>query len=374
MMREGTTTRSSAQLSEQLETIAASLAVTAGMASTEATVSGSCLTEHADKLFEMFADVLLNPSFPQDELVRYKDRTRANLIQQRTVAGFLGAEMFAKVMYSNHPASRISITTENLEKVTPKALTEFHQTRYVPDHAALAIAGDLSLAEARKLVDRSLGHWKKGGTPKPAVSQPAEQGPVKVSFVARPNSVQTNLLVGTQAIDRMDPAYDVLQVMNKVIGGGPTGRLFITLREEKGYTYGAYSGLNAGRWRGTWQASAEVRTEVTEAALRDLLAEITRMRDQPVPEKEFRDQKRAMIGSFALSLENPQQMLSYYITSWTYRLPVDYWDKYPERITAVTQAQVQAAAKKYPRSTASANHRRRRTTEGSRDPQEIWDG
>ena len=162
-----------------------------------------------------------------------------------------------------------------------------------------------------------------------------------------PNSVQTSLLVGTQAIDRLDPAYDVLQVMNKVIGGGPTGRLFITLREEKGYTYGAYSGLNAGRWRGAWQASADVRTEVTEAALRDLLAEITRMRDQPVAEKEFRDQKRAMIGSFALSLENPQQMLSYYITSWTYRLPVDYWDKYPERITAVTQAQVQAAAKKY---------------------------
>ena len=347
MMREGTTTRSSSQLSEQLETIAASLTVSTGMSSTEATAFGSCLTEHADKLFEMFADVLLNPSFPEDELGRYKQRTRASLIQQRTFPGFLVAEMFSRVMYSSHPAGRISLTTESLDKVTPAALSEFHRTRYVPDHAALAIAGDISLAEARKLTEQKLTQWKKAGTPKPSVTEPPAQGPVKVSFVARPNSVQTNLLVGTQAIDRMDPAYDVLQVMNKVLGGGPTGRLFITLREEKSYTYGAYSNLQANQWRGIWQASTEVRSEVTDAALRDLLAEIARMRDQPVPDKEFRDQKRSMIGSFALSLENPQQMLNYFVTSWRFGLPADYWDKYPERITAVTQAQVQAAAKKY---------------------------
>jgi predicted Zn-dependent peptidase len=347
MMREGTKTRSSAQLSEQLETISATLNVSTGMSSTEASVFASCLTEDADKLFDLFADVLLNPSFPQDELDRYKQRTRASLIQQRTFPGFLVAEKFSQVMYSTHPASRISITTENLDKVTPKALADFHRTQYAPDHAALAIAGDISAAEARKLVEGKLAQWKKAGVPKPTVSQPADQGAVRVSFVARPNSVQTNLLVGTQAIDRMDPAYDVVQVMNKVLGGGPTGRLFLTLREEKSYTYGAYSSVQAGQWRGVWQASTEVRTEVTEEALRDLLAEVARMRDQPVPDKEFRDQKRSMIGSFALSLENPQQMLNYYVTSWRYRLPADYWDKYPERITAVTQAQVQAAAKKY---------------------------
>jgi predicted Zn-dependent peptidase len=347
MMREGTKSRSSAQISEQLETIAATLTVSTGMSSTEATVFATCLTEHAGKLFDMFGDVLLNPSFPEDELGRYKQRTRASLIQQRSFPGFLGAEMFSKVMYSSHPAARISLTPENLEKVTPKALSDFHRARYVPDHAALAVAGDISLADARKLVEGRLAEWKKAGTPKPTVSEPPEQGAVKVSYVARANSVQTNLLVGTQAIDRLHPDYDVLQVMNKVLGGGPTGRLFITLREEKSYTYGAYSSVQAGQWRGVWQASTEVRSEVTEAALRDLLAEVARMRDQPVPDKEFRDQKRSMVGSFALSLENPQQMLNYYITSWRFALPADYWDKYPERINAVTQAQVQAAAKKY---------------------------
>lgn len=347
MMREGTATRSSSQISEQLETIAASLTVTTGMSATEANLFGSCLTEHADRLFEMFADVLLNPSFPDDELARYKQRTRAGLIQQRSIAGFLGSEMLARVMYGSHPAGRISLTPEGLDRIARKDVLAFHAARFAPDHAALAIAGDISLAEARKLVEARLGGWTKRGTKAPATAEPPDPAAARVSFVARPNSVQTNLLVGSRAITRRDPEYDVVQVMNKVIGGGPTGRLFITLREEKGYTYGAYSNVSAGHWRGAWEASSQVRTEVTEAALRDLLNEIARLRQEPVPDAEFRDQKRAMIGSFALSLENPQQMIGYFVTSWRFGLPADYWDQYPARIAAVTQAQVQAAAKKY---------------------------
>jgi predicted Zn-dependent peptidase len=347
MMREGTATRSSLQISEQLETIAATLNVSAGVSTSEASVSGSSLTEDVDKLFELFADVLLHPSFPDEELGRYKQRTKANLIQQRASPGFLGSEMAAKVLYGAHPAGRVSITAETLEKLTPATMREAHRTRFVPDHAALAIAGDMSLAEARKLVETKLAGWKKAGVPEPKVAEPSDPGKTKVSFVARANSVQTNLIVGAPGIQRTHPDYDALEVMNKVIGAGPTGRLFLILREEKGYTYGAYSGVTATRWRGAWQASTEVRTEVTEPALRDLLAEVTRIREQPVPDKELRDQKRSLIASFALSLENPQQMMSYYITSWRYHLPADYWDKYPARVTAVTQAQIQAAAKKY---------------------------
>jgi predicted Zn-dependent peptidase len=347
MMREGTTTRSSAQLSEQLESMAATLTVSTGMSSTDANVFGACLTEHADRLFELLGDVLLNPSFPDEELSRYRQRTRAGLIQQRANPGFLGSELFAKVINGSHPAARISLTPEALEKTNREALRDFHRSRYVPDHAALAIVGDISLSEARKLVESKLGAWKKAGTPRPTVTQPPSLGAARVSFVARPNSVQTNLVVGTQAIARTDPEYDVVQVMNKVLGGGPTGRLFIILREEKGYTYGAYSNVSAGQWRGTWQASTQVRSEVTGDALRDLLAQVARMRDEPVADKEFRDQKRSMIGSFALSLESPQQMIGYYITSWQYALPADYWDKYPDRVAAVTQEQVRAAARKY---------------------------
>jgi len=168
-----------------------------------------------------------------------------------------------------------------------------------------------------------------------------------VHLVARPNSVQTSFIVGTQAINRTAADYDVVSVMNRVIGGGPTARLFLNLREEKGYTYGAYSNVSAGRYRGDWRASTDVRAEVTEPALKDLLAEIARLRSEAVPEKEFGDVRRSMVASFALSLESPQQVLSYFVTSWQYKLPADYWDRYPDRIMAVTQAQVRASAQKY---------------------------
>ena len=347
MMREGTATRSSQQISEALETMSATLTVGTGAASIDATTFGSSLTEHVGKLFELTADVLLRPSFPEDELARFKQRTKAQLVQQRSNPGFLANELFARVVFGAHPASRVSPTPQALEKTTRQALVDFYKTHVVPDHAILAIAGDISFDEARQLVERTLGEWRKAGAAAPKPTDPAPLETSKVHFVARPNSVQTNLWVGTQAINRTNPDYEVLQVMNKVIGGGPTGRLFIHLREEKGYTYGAYSGISAGQYRGSWSASTDVRTEVTESALRDLMIEIARMRDEAVPANELRDAKRSMVAAFALSLENPSQVLNYYITRYQYKLPVDYWDKYPERITGITAEQVQAAAQKY---------------------------
>ena len=347
MMREGTSARTSQQISEELETISATLNVGTGAASIDATVFGSSLTEHVGKLFDLTADVLLRPSFPEDELARYKQRTKAQLEQQRSNPGFLANELFARAVYGTHPASRVSATREALDKTTREALVNFYKARFVPDHAILAIAGDISFDEARKLVEGTLGKWAKAGVSAPSPTDPAPLQTAKVHFVARPSSVQTNLWVGTQALNRTNPDYEVLQVMNKVIGGGPTGRLFIHLREDKGYTYGAYSGISAGQYRGSWNASTDVRTEVTEAALRDLLLEISRMRDEVVPAAELRDAKRSMVAAFALSLENPAQVLNYYITRYQYKLAPDYWDKYPERIDAITGAQVQAAARKY---------------------------
>jgi predicted Zn-dependent peptidase len=164
--------------------------------------------------------------------------------------------------------------------------------------------------------------------------------------VARPSSVQTFMLVGGPSMTRTDPDYPALTVANRVLGG-TMGRLFRHLREEKGYTYGIGSGFSAGKYRGDWSASTSVRTAVTDDAMRDLIAEIAEMRDKPVPASEFEDAKRAIVASFALSLENANAILNYYIQSWTYGFPADYWDTYPAKIAAVTVEQAQAAAKKY---------------------------
>ena len=285
LMREGTATRTSNQISAQLDLMAATLNVNAGNTSTEATLTGSSFSDEASTLFELAADVLLHPAFAADEVARFKQRTGTNLAQQRANPNFLAAEMFARAVYGSHPAARVAPTVRSLNRTTREHLVEFHRTHYVPNGGVLAVAGDISLAQA----------WKRSvpaavGSPAPVVGPIPDPEPItgsKIYFVARPSSVQTNLIVGTQAIERTNPDYDVLQVMNKVIGGGPTGRLFLHLREDKGYTYGASSALDARQHRGDWAATTNVRTEVTEPALHDLLDEIRRLRDEPVPEREL---------------------------------------------------------------------------------------
>jgi zinc protease len=347
MMREGTTSKTTQQIALQLETMAASVNVSSSLSGGTATIAGSSLTEHFEPTFALAADILLNPTFPSDEFERYRTRTAASLVQQRSIPGFLANERFTRAVYGAHPASRASMTPESLKSVTRETLAGFHKAHFVPDHAVLAIAGDVSMAEARRIAERALAGWQKAGVPAPEFEDPSPIDGATVSLVARPNSVQTSLWVGTQAISRTSPDYDVVTVMNAVIGGGPTGRLFVHLREEKGYTYGAYSNVSASQYRGVWLASTDVRTEVTEPALKDLMAEVARMRDEAVPAQEFEDRKRGIVASFALSLESPTAVLGNHVTRWLYGLPADYWDRLPERIAAVTQADVQAAAKKY---------------------------
>lgn len=347
LMREGTTTRTSAQLSEQLETMAASLNVGAGLTGVDATVSGSSLTENFPATLAMTADVLLHPVFPDEELARYKQRTKTSLLQQRSSPNFLGAELFQRLVYGAHPASRVSTSAEAIDRMTRDALVQWHRTRYVPDGAVIAVSGDITLAAAKSAIDAALAGWTRSSAPVVPINEPPTMGAGHVSFISRPGSVQTTLMVGTQGINRVDPDYDAFQVMNKVLGGGPTGRLFTHLREEKGYTYGASSGINAGRWKGDWLASMDVRTEVTGPAMKDLMAEIARMRDEQIPQKDFDNAKRALIATFALALESPAAVLGNHLTVYTYKLPANYWDTYPQRVNAVTQAQALAVAKKY---------------------------
>ncbi len=346
MMREGTKTRTSQQISQALETMAATLFVTGSVAGPSAGMSGGALSEHFADVFDLGSDILLNPSFPAEEWDRLKTRAKAGLIQQRTQPGFLATEMFSKVVYGDHPASRNSATPASLDAITRDAMVEAHRTRFVPDHAVIAFAGDITLADARKLVETKLGAWKKSGAAKPAVTNPPAAPAAKVYLVTRPSSVQTNLIVGGQSMTRTDPDYITLTVANRVLGGA-MGRLFRHLREEKGYTYGVGSGFSATRHTGSWQASTAVRTDVTDPALTDLLNDIASMRDTPVPADELMDAKRAIVAGFALSLQTPEQVLNYYLDSWTYELPKDYWDTYPANVMAVTAAQAQAAARKY---------------------------
>jgi len=346
LMDEGTATRTSEQIAQALDTMAATVTITASEGSQIATLSGSALSDQLDSVLELAADILLHPKFAEEELARYKTRTAAALDDQRSDPDFLANERYSKALYGTHPASSTGVTKESLAKITRDALVSFHKANYVPDYAIIAVSGDITPAEARTKFEAALKSWTKSGKTRPTVVDPQPSGSMKISLVNRPGSVQTNYLVGEPAINRASPEYDQMQVMNTILGGS-NGRLFRVLREEKGYTYGAYSGVHALRYRGDFRAGMNVRTEVTEVSLRDLLAEFAKMRDTLVPTEEFQDAQRSLTASFALSLENPSRVLDLYVLRQMYGFPVDYWDHYSDRIMAVTPVQVQAVAKKY---------------------------
>ena len=348
LLREGTAKRSSKDIAEQVDAIGATLGANSGLSTMTSVVNASGLIENLDQTLDLFADVIRNPTFPQAEVDKYKTRTLAQLQFQRSIPQFLAQEQFNKAIYgANHPASLVSPPAESIKKLTSKDMADFHSTYYRPNNAILAIVGDVTMKEIMPKLEKYFGDWAKGEVPATSIPPAPAQADARIFLIDRPGSVQTVLQLGTLGIERISPDYFAVLLADRVLGGGPSGRLFLNLREDKGYTYGAYSNFGGSKFRGTWVSSSEVRTDVTEGAMKEFMYELNRLRNEPVSAEELDNAKRAIIGSFALSLEQPTTLLQNIITQKLYNLPADYWDTYPQRVSAITAADVQQAAQKY---------------------------
>jgi predicted Zn-dependent peptidase len=346
-LRDGTTKRSSTQIAAELDEIGATFNGFAGFGSNFTSLNASGLSESVDKLMDLMSDMVLNPSFPADELEKYVRREKTVLVQQRTDPGFLARERFNRAVYGDFPAAILSPTSESLQKATPALLKEFHQAHYAPNNAIMGIAGDINVEQATALVKKYFGQWKNHPVPNPPATSVAAVGPAKIFLVDRPGSVQSNILAGGLSLRRGDPDEIPLTVANRVLGGGSAARLFMNLREEKGYTYGAYSRVSSSLYPGTFAANTEVRNPVTDGSLHELMYEFKRLRDEKVPQSELDDAKRSIVSSFALSLENPQAVVVRWMDAKYYGLPADYWDHYSDEIAKVDADTVQRMAKKY---------------------------
>ena len=347
LLREGTTKRSSKDIAEQVDAIGATLNSSSGFSNTTSTISASGLVENLDQAFDLFADVIRNPAFPADEVEKYKTRSLAQLQFQRSSPQFLAQERFSRAIYGDHPAALVAPPTESLKKLSAKDLAAFHATYYRPNNAILAIVGDVTLKELMPKIEKAFGTWEKADVPVTTIPAAPAQAKSRILLIDRPGSVQTVLTLGTLGIERNSPDYFSILLADKILGGGPAARLFLNLREDKGYTYGAYSNFGGSRFRGTWASSSEVRTDVTEGAMKEFMFELKRLRDDKVGAEELENAKRAIIGSFALSLEQPQSLLQNIITQKLYDLPANYWDTYPQKVAAITVADIQNVAQKY---------------------------
>lgn len=347
LLREGTATRKSKDIAEQTDTIGATLVAGSGLSSFTTNVTTSGLVENLDQALELFADVILNPKFPQEEVDKYKTRQLQQLQFQRSIPQFLAAERFQRAIYGDHPAGMVAPPTDSIKKITSADLATFHDKYYRPNNAMLAIVGDVSLKEIMPKLQRAFGSWQKGDVPATTIPSVGQPGAMQIQLINRPGSVQTVLQLGSLGIERTSPDYFAVAVMNQILGGGPAGRLFLNLREDKGYTYGAYSSFGGSKYRGTVISSSEVRTDVTDGAMKEFMYELNRMRDEKVSAVELENAKRAMVGSFALSLEQPQALLGNIVQQKLYDMPADYWDTYPQKVMAISADDVQRVAQKY---------------------------
>jgi len=346
MLKEGTTTRSSKQIAEEIERLGASIGANAPWGSNGANVSASGLSDNTGQWLNLAADIILNPTFPASELNKLKQRMKVQLQQQRSSPFFLIQERFNRAVYGDHPAAVTSPTLESLDKITPEMLVKWHREHYLPQNAILGIAGDIKTADLLQMLN-GIPAWQP--TDSKVGDSPATHavGARHIYVVDRPGSVQTDVFIGNITISRTDADYVPMVVMDRIVGGGASARLFMNLREEHGYTYGAYSQLIARRFAGPWIAQGNMRTDATEGAMTEFMNEINRIRDQKVPEKELEESKRSIVASFALSLEDPNQLLDYAMTLKIFGLPADYWDTYPAKIMNITAEQVQRVAREY---------------------------
>jgi zinc protease len=347
MLREGTTHRTSAQLAADVDKIGATLNCSSDFGSTDSTVEASGLAPSAGQILDLMSDVVLNPAFSQDELEKFKARQLSDLEQERSQPSVLAQERFRRALYQDFPAAVTMPTPESIKGVTPERLKEFHDRYYVPGNAILGVVGDVKADEITELIRKSFGDWNGQPVPKPDWNQLPPPSPATIYLVDRPDSVQTNIVAGDYGARRTDPDFIALSVMNRVLGGGPQARLFLNLREAHGYTYGAYSRVGDDKYREAWAANTEVRNAVTDGSMEQLMYEFKRIRDQKVPEAELNEARHSIVASFALSLEQSQQLLFRMMVVQDYGLPADYWDKYPVEVAHTTADAVQEAARKY---------------------------
>ncbi len=342
MMKGGTSNRTKDQLDEEVDFIGASLS--AGATS----IYASSLKKHQEKILELMADVLFNPVFPQEELDKLKKQAVSGLAASKDDPNAISGRLTSALAYGkDHPYGEAE-TEETLDNIEVEDIKTYYETYFKPNIAYMAIVGDIDRKEAESLVKKYFIDWESGDVPANTYPKPSAPEKNTVAIVDRPASVQTVLNV-TYPLEMNvnDPDYLTSRVLNYILGGGSSSRLFMNLREDKGYTYGAYSSIGSDKVITNFTANASVRSAVTDSAANEIINEIRKLRENGVTEKELEAAKANISGSFGRSLESPSTIATFAINTERYDLPEDFYATYLQRLNAITVDDVNDAAKKF---------------------------
>ena len=342
LLTKGAGSRSAEEVATAIEGAGGSL--TASVNSDFLSVESTVLAPSLPLALELIADAVIRPTFEEKELGLLRIQTLSGLQVALSQPDEIAARAFRRALYGEHPYARSSVPA-SVQAISRDDLLAFHQGRLRPAGALLVVAGAVSLDEARRLATRAFQGWT--GTPQAetAAAAPPSRSGSEVILVHRPGSVQSNIVAGNLTYPPNDPRTYSSTVANQVLGGGASSRLFLILREQKSWTYGAYSRYSRRKDVGYFAANTEVRTEVTDSALRELMAQLRRIRDEPVPAAELAEAQGALVGQYPLTIETADQVAEAVANARLYELPGDYVQTYRVKLGQVTGAEVQNTAR-----------------------------
>jgi len=346
LLDEGTTTRSSKQLAEQIDFVGGSLGAQADEDFT--TASARTLKKDIDLGFTLLADILQRPAFPKQEFERVRSQILGEIASDNDDPGHVAMKAFNQLVFQNHPYRwPVNGTEDTLGKITLADVQAFYAKEYLPNQVILTVVGDVSVEQATTLVQTHFGSWKKGAVQPRTAKKPAVIDKKVVQLIEK-DLTQSTIVIGHPGISRTNPDFYAVTVMNHVLGaGGFSSRLMDTIRDKQGLAYGITSHYDARSMPGSFWINLQTRTETTNQAINGVLTEMKTIREAPVSDQELADAKAFLMGSFPLRLDSTAKLAKVLAQVEFFGLGFDYFSQYPKWIERVTKEDVQRAAKQY---------------------------
>ena len=341
LMGNGTTTQSKDDYNEEIDYMGASLSLSAGGG------FASSLKRYFPRVLEMMSDGLKNPVFTLEDFEKEKniliDGIKSSQNSVPDIASIVGGKLF---FGSNHPFGEFA-TEESVNNISLKDVKKYYETYAKPNNAYLTIVGDVNYEEIKPLVEKLFGDWKKGKLPKYTMPVVNDLENPEINFIDMSNAVQSEISVGNIInISMSDPDYFPLRLANQIFGGSG-GKLYLNLREDKGFTYGAYSGVETSRYVGRFSASTSVRNEVTDSSIVEIIKEIETMIDESVTEEKLSSVKEKFVGGFIMSTEQPSTIANFARNIDKFNLPENFYETYLENFQKVSIDDVKRVSNKY---------------------------
>jgi zinc protease len=345
MLMQGTSKRTYQQMARDLDSLGGVL--TAGTGADSLTVEASVVAENADKMLALVGEVSRDALFPTSEVDLYKQNRKQTLNVQHSRPDYVANEEYRKAVFGDTPYAHVGPTMAAIDKMDREAMQDFRDTYLVPNNAILILVGKLpARAELMKTITKEFGSWDQKKVPAYTAPKVPESKRALI-LLDRPGSVQADMRLGRTAVANNDPDYFPLSVGSIVEGGGPSSRLFLDIREKRGFAYDVHTEVGALADTGTFSTVTQVRNEVAADALQGILEHLDRMAKEPVERQELSDSKSYANGRFLIGMEPQSGLADRLVQMKTMNLPKNYLETYTTKINSVEPDQIEKVAKKY---------------------------